>query len=220
MPSALYPLRVVETKRGRHASGGAERAEHRGGVKSSLVHALGRDQTQAAHHFAAHREPARHVAARDVVLLGGGKQGRNDDRAGVHRTAFEGVVVVLAVRGGAVAQRRGGDVVAAGVADHGARAGLGDGAQRRLHVVAMARRHAQPGDVGEHRVAHGAQFDGKLCRRRGERRSEALRDGNFRKRHRADATLLRSCLRARRPSSARSRRPCTCRIASASSASR
>ena len=34
------------------------------------------------------------------------ENGRNDDRAGMHRPAFERVVVILAVRGGAVDERR------------------------------------------------------------------------------------------------------------------
>ena len=47
------------------------------------------------------------VGAGETVLLGRGEHRRNDHGAGVHRTAFEGVVVVLAVRGGAVAERGG-----------------------------------------------------------------------------------------------------------------
>ena len=99
----IEPLRVVETQRRSHARRRAQRAEYRGGMKPCLVHALGRRQAQPAHDFATHGDAARRVAARESVLLGRGEHGRDDHRAGVHRAALEGVVVILAVRGGAVA---------------------------------------------------------------------------------------------------------------------
>ena len=76
-------------------------------MEACLVHALGRHQAQAAHDFAADGDAAHGVAAGEAVLLRGGEQRRDDHRAGVHRAALEGVVVILAMRGGAVAQRRG-----------------------------------------------------------------------------------------------------------------
>ena len=61
--------------------------------------------------------PRAQVAAGKPMLLGGGEQRRNDHRARVHGPALERVVVVLAVRGGAVAQCRGGDVESARMPD-------------------------------------------------------------------------------------------------------
>ena len=185
MPSALHHCVAIETQRRGHARRSAERTEHRGGMKPRLVHALGRHQAQAAHDFATHGDAARDVAAGEPVLLGRGEHRRDDHGAGVHRAAFEGVVVVLAVRGGAVAQRRGGDVEAAGMTDQRARTGFRARAQRGLHVVAVARGHAQAGDVHQHGVAHRRHGGGKRWRHAGERGRELLRDGKFRERHRA-----------------------------------
>ncbi len=152
-------------------------------MKPRLVHALGRHQAQAAHDFATHGDAAREVAARELVLLGRREHGRDDHDAGVHRSAFEGVVVILAVRGGAVAQRRGGDVEAAGVADERAHAGLRGRAQRGLQVVGVARGHAQAGNIHQDRVAHVRHCGGEGGWHAGESRRELLRDGNLREGH-------------------------------------
>ena len=102
-----------------------------------------------------------HIASREDVLLRRGEHGRDDHRAGVDRAAFERVVVVLAVRGRAVAQRRGGNVEATRMADQGARAGLRGRAYRGLQVIAMARGHTKPGHIHQHRIAHACHGGSK-----------------------------------------------------------
>ena len=102
------------------------------------------------------------------------------------------------------------------MADQRARSGFGRCTQHCLHVVAVARRHAQPGDVHEDRVANARDRGGKGCRHAGKRRREVLRDRGLGRANvvpRASLTPLRSCWRAPPQSSARSRRRCTCRIA-------
>src|SRR5262249_32313541 len=92
----------------------------------------------------------------------------------------EGVVIILAVRCRAVAQRRGGDVEGAGVPYHRARTRFTGRAQRREHVVAAARGHAQAGDVHQHGVARSRHGSGQLRRHVAEGRSKSLRDGDLR----------------------------------------
>ena len=127
--------------------------------------------------------PRARSRAGERVLLGRGEHGGNDHRAGVHRAALERVVVVLAVRGGAVAQRGGSDVEAARMTDQRARSGLRRCAERRLHVVAVARGDAQARDVHQHGIAHRRQHRRGASRHFGERRRQLLRYGDFRKRH-------------------------------------
>src|SRR5207342_2253094 len=116
----------------------AQRTEYRGGMKARFVHAFGRHETETTHDFTAHGDAAYRVAARKTVLFGGGEQGRDDHDAGVHRPTFEGVVVILPVRRGAVTQRGRGDVEGAGMTDQRAHAGLCGCAQHGLYVVAVA----------------------------------------------------------------------------------
>ena len=74
------------------------------------------------------------------VALAGREHGRHDDRAGMHRPALEGVVEILAMRGGAVDQRRAGRAQRAGVADHGAGTVVVAAGERRLDVVSRCAR--------------------------------------------------------------------------------
>src|SRR2546421_381122 len=144
-----------------------------------------------------------------------------DTPAAAPRAALEGVVVILAVRGGAVAQRHSGNIEAARMADKGTDAGFRGRAKRCLQIIAVARGHAQTGNVHQNRIAHARHGDGKGWRHAGEGGSELLRDRKFRKSHRYSCSFLirlRSCWRERPWSSARSHRRCTCRTAVASSA--
>ncbi len=138
----IEPLGRVERQRRGHPRRRTQRAEHRGGMKAGLVHALGRHEAQPAHHFAPDRDAAREVVTCKRMLLGSGENGRNDHGACMHRAAFEGIVVVLAVRGGAVAQRRRGDVEATRMADQRTRSGLAArGAASPAHNPCDARPH-------------------------------------------------------------------------------
>ena len=119
----VHPLRFIQSERRSNARRRTERAEHRGRVKSRLVHALRSDETQAAHDFATDGNAAREVGAWQAMMLGRGEDGRNDDRAGMYWTTFERVVVVFAVSRRAVAQRGRCDIEDTGVPDQ--RAGTG-----------------------------------------------------------------------------------------------
>ena len=173
----IGPLCGIETQRRGYARRRAERAEHRGRMKPRLVHALGRHQAQTAHELTTDRDATSCAAPRETVLLGRGEHSRDDHRAGVHRAALEGIVVVLAVRRRAIAQRRGGNVEAAGMTDERARTGFCRRAQRGLDVIAVARGHAQSGNIHEHRIAHASHGGGKRWRHIGEGGSELFGDG-------------------------------------------
>jgi hypothetical protein len=80
----------------------------------------------------------------------------------MHGRALEGVVVVLAMGGGAVDQRRPRDVEAAAMAEGGAAPLFGPGPQRRPDIVLIARGDRQA-DMIQQRVAGGAPH------RRGDR---------------------------------------------------
>ncbi len=183
MPSAFH--HCVSDRRSAEETPAAARqcAEYRGGMKPGLVHAFRRRETQPAHHFATDGDTARKIAARQRMPLRGGGDRRDDHRAGVHRAAFERVVEIFAVRRRAVAQRRGGDIEAAAMADQRARTRFRGRAQCGLHVIAAAGGDTQARDIHQHRVAH--LHDGGWKRRRhgAEGGRQPLRDGHLRKGH-------------------------------------
>ena len=102
MPSAWTSCVSVQAERGAGAGRRAHRAEHGGGVEAGFVHGLGHDGAEAADDLGAHGEAAQDGCAAEAFLLGECQHGGNDDGAGVDRAALEGVVEVLAMRGGAV----------------------------------------------------------------------------------------------------------------------
>ena len=201
MPIAFDELRCVEAQRGAHARGRGDRAEHRRRMESRLVHALGRHVAQAAHDLAADRDAEPDIVAGQPMLLGGRENGGHDDGAGMHRSAFVGVVEVVAVGRGAVAQRRHPRTAAAGVADRRAVAGLVGGRERGPHVVARARREAKAGDVDQQRVADRLRGRRRGPRQRGDDRGDLLGDRGrvaLRRVGRLMACRLDAC-RTRRP---------------------
>ena len=80
-------------------------------------------------------------------MLGHRQHGRHDDRAGMHRSAFEGVVVILAMGGGAVDERRVIGAEAAVMAEGGGTAAGGGARARCRDVVIVARGDAEAGDI-------------------------------------------------------------------------
>ena len=98
-------LLFVEPERGRDAGRRAHRAEHRGRVEARLVHGLRHHGAETAQHLDANRDALQRRRAIRIMPLARGKHRRHDHRAGVHRPALEGVVEILAMRGGAVHQR-------------------------------------------------------------------------------------------------------------------
>ena len=119
------------------------------GWKPALWISFGATRLRAAHELAAHRHAAQRILAGDLFPLADREHRRHDHRAGVHRAALEGVVEVLAVRRGAVDERRAAGVERALVADGGAAAGGFPAVERGAHVVRVARGDAQAGDVDQ-----------------------------------------------------------------------
>ena len=72
------------------------------GWKPDLCTAFGSDQAESADGLDADGNAAQDGSAVQALLLGSGKHGRNDDGAGMHGPALEGVVEVLAMGSGAV----------------------------------------------------------------------------------------------------------------------
>ena len=70
-------------------------------------------------------------------------------RAAVHRPAFERIVEILAMRGGAVDHRRVFRAELAAMPERAARAAAIDAGDQRAHVIGIARGDAQSGDVDQ-----------------------------------------------------------------------
>ena len=102
------------------------------------------------------------------------------DRAGMHRAAFEGVVEILAMRGGAVDEGGARRAQRAGVADRRARPVVVAAGERALDVVLVARGDAEPDHVDQQVLAF---LPDRRRQRIGAQRSDALgqmlRDGNL-----------------------------------------
>jgi hypothetical protein len=95
----------------------------------------------------------------------------------VHRPALEGVVEILAVRGGAVDHRGVLRAEGARVADRGACAPAVDARDQRAHVVGSARGHAQARHVDQQVFAARADGRRELFRRKdGDLLDEPLGD--------------------------------------------
>ena len=148
------------------------------GMESRLVDQLGRDQAQPAQGFHARRDSEQRGGAAALEALARGEHGGNDDRARVHRPALEGVVEILAVRGGAVDHRGVFRAEAAGVPDRGAGAAAVDARDQRAHVIGRAGGNAKSRDVDQQVFAARANGAGEAFGR--ERRNavgQAFRDG-------------------------------------------
>src|SRR6202162_37069 len=78
------------------------------------------------------------------------------------------------------------------MADKGTDAGFRGRVQRGLQIIAIARGHAQAGDVHQHRIAHARHGDRQGWRHAGESRREPLRDRTLRKSHCCSCSWLYS----------------------------
>ena len=131
-------------------------------MKSRLVDQFGCDEAQAAQRLDTRGDSQQRARTAAIETLAGGEHRRHHHRARVHRAAFEGVVEILAVRGGAVQQRRIFRPVAARVADRRAAAAGIHALFHRAYVVALARRDAQARDVEQQVLAAGAHGRGNI----------------------------------------------------------
>ena len=138
----VHPLRVRQPQRRRHAGRSAHGAEHRGRMEARVVDALRRDQASAAHELDADGDAGERVAPLETLAFRHRQDRRHDHRTGVHRSAFEGVVEVFAVRRGAIHERGAGAVERARLADGRAPAIALPAGERRAHVIRAPRRDA------------------------------------------------------------------------------
>ena len=85
----------------------------------------------------------------EAFLLRRGQHRWDDHRARVHRTAFKGVVEILAMRRRAVDESRARRAQGVGVADDRGSTVLGPGRPRRDNIVGLASNDAQADDIDE-----------------------------------------------------------------------
>src|SRR5262249_37533163 len=86
----------------RGADGGRRRhgANPCSGMTPGLVHRLGGNAAEPAHPLDAARDAEQRGGSVGMVALAGCEHRRHDDGAGMDWTAFEGIVEILAMRGG------------------------------------------------------------------------------------------------------------------------
>jgi len=177
----------AQAERRRYAAGGGQRAKDGRRVKARRMRSLRCDKAQTAHQLRAGRDAEEQAISAEPLAFARGEGSGNDHGACVNRTAFERVVEVLAVRGGAVDQRGADSVERAAVTDRGAAAAAIHAGERRLDVIGVAGGHAQAENV-EKKTPHGLAYGGR--KRRGlsggqprsqffsERRHAALADAS------------------------------------------
>ena len=91
---------------GGDGAGGGERAQHRGRMEPRAVDRDRRNQREPAHQLRPDHDAAQEILPAAPLPLAGGEHGRDDDGAGMDGAALERVVVILAMGGGAVDERR------------------------------------------------------------------------------------------------------------------
>src|SRR5262249_42595574 len=123
-----------------------------------LVHRLRHHQAEPADDLDADRDADQRAASVGTVPLAGRQHRRHYHRAGMHRTAFEGVVEVLPVRGRAVDEGGAGGAHAPPVADRGAGSLIVPARERRADVVLVARGETQPDHVNQQILALAAHL--------------------------------------------------------------
>ena len=119
------------------------------GWKPALCTAFGTTVREPAHTLGADRDAEQRRGAVRSVALAGRQHRRHHHRAGMHRAALEGVVEILAMRGGAVDEGGAGRAQRAGMADRGARPVVVAAGERGLDVILVARGDAEAGDVDQ-----------------------------------------------------------------------
>ena len=117
-------------------------------METRLVNGLRRNQAQPAQQFDAGRHADKQPLATQALAFADGQNGRHDDGTGVHRSAFERVVVVLAVGRGAVDQRGAERIESLRVAYGGGRSRLA-GAEGSRNIEFRACRHREAGHIDD-----------------------------------------------------------------------
>ncbi len=129
-------------------------------MKACFMHRLRDDEAQSAENFDADRDAGESRRAIGAVPLAGRKHGWNDDGAGMHGPALEGVVEIFAMRGSAVHEGRARARHRPCVADGGAGPVVVPTTERGPHVVLVAGGDAEPDDVDQEVLALFAHSSG------------------------------------------------------------
>ena len=137
-----------------HADRRPHGAEHGGGVEAGPVDQPRRHEAQAAQGLCPHRDAEESRLPGPCVPLAGRQHRGHDHRAGVHGTALEGIVEVLAVCGSAVDEGGTRRAQRAAVPDGGARPLVVPGGEGSLHIRLVARCHAEANHV-QHQILAG-----------------------------------------------------------------
>ena len=137
-------LRFADAHGRAHRHHRAHRTKDGGGMKAGFVHLGGGDGTQAAHHFHAMSDAAQHIGSAEGMSLRGGEHHGHDDRTGVHRATFVGVVKVLSVGRDPVDKSSTFGAQADLMTDGGARACAVQRSQRSRHIRLVAGSQANP----------------------------------------------------------------------------
>ena len=138
----------------------AHRADHRSRMKPGPVDRRRRDQRHAAHQLGPRRDTAKRIRAGEPQPFGGRQDGGKNHRPGMDRRALERVVVILAMGGGAVDQRRTADIHRRRMADRRAGAGLRPGPHHLADIIELAGGDTQTGKSeqrGRGRIADGGR---------------------------------------------------------------
>src|SRR6476620_3679743 len=143
----------IEAKCSADTSGRAHNAENGGRMEPGLVHGLRHHGAQAAHDFRTNRNAEHGGRAVRPVPFASRQDRWHDDRAGMDGPTFEGVVEVLAVRGGAIDEGRARGAESTRMADGGAGTLIVAPAKCGLDVVLVASGHAEAGDVDQQILA-------------------------------------------------------------------
>ena len=157
-------------------------------MEAGLVRLHRRHGREPAHGLDADRDAEQRRASVGMVPLASRQHRRHDHRAGMHRTALEGVVEILAMRRGAVDEGGAGRGHGARVPDGRAGAVVLPAGERGLDVVGVAHGDAEAGDVDQEVLAGTPHRGGQLSRRRARR--SCWRDA----RRRRFQEVLRPCV--------------------------
>jgi hypothetical protein len=128
-------LRSRQTERGAHTPGCGHRTEHRRRMEAGVVRRHWGHETQSAHQLDARHNTDQEPVTAQIVPFTRSKNGRDNDRTGVNRTAFECVVEVFAVRGSPIHKCRAAPIEASAMAQHRAWTAALHRGKRRGDVV-------------------------------------------------------------------------------------
>ena len=191
----IHHLPTSELERRADARRCRDGPEHRGRMEAGLVHRLWHHEAQPANRLDPDRDAEERRSPVALVPLAGRKHRRHDDGAGMHGTALERVVEILAMRRRAIDESGSGRARAPRVPDRGAVAVVIPAGERGLDILFVAGGEAEPHHVDEQVLAfapHRRRQRSGLDRRDPVR--QILRNGDLGK---AGVHSIRRCAGAR-----------------------